>query len=302
MAGSVDDSSTELTRAADHWVGSFRAMASPCQVLMEVDDGQDARRILSIVSSEAWRVERKFSRYRTDNLVHEINRADGRLIQVDEETARLLDFAAHLWQLSGGRFDITSGVLGRLWRFDGGDRVPDAAEVGAVLQHVGWRRVEWDGKRIRLQPGMQIDFGGIGKEYAADRAAQLVAREFDASCVINFGGDLVVARPRSNGKPWRVGIEDPSSARPQASRLINLSVGGLATSGDTKRYLLREGVRYGHVLDPTTGWPIEGAPRSVTVAAGSCTQAGMLATLAMLQGEDAEAFLEAQEVRRWVGR
>jgi thiamine biosynthesis lipoprotein len=81
--------------------------------------------------------------------------------------------------------------------------------------------------------------------------------------------------------------------------VINLSCGALATSGDTQRYLLRDGVRYGHILDPTTGWPVENAPRSITVAADTCTQAGMLSTLAMLRGTHAEAFLEEEGVQFW---
>jgi thiamine biosynthesis lipoprotein len=101
--------------------------------------------------------------------------------------------------------------------------------------------------------------------------------------------------------PWRVGVE-AVDATATAARQIDLSVGALATSGDAHRYLLKGGKRYGHILDPTTGWPVDGAPRSVTVAAETCTQAGMLATLALLQGRDAESFLEAQGVQFWALR
>ena len=221
---------------------------------------------------------------------------------MDEETARLLEFAVKLHALSEGRFDITSGVLGRVWSFDGGGRRRAPTEIAAVLPLVGWRRAEWDGARLRLEPGMQIDFGGIGKEYAVDRAARLVAAATEASCVVNFGGDLALSRPRLSGEPWRVGIEDVQPASDAQPQLIVLATGGLATSGTTKRFLLADGVRYGHILDPTTGWPVEDAPRSVTVAAGTCTDAGMLATLAMLQGAGAESFLAEQGVRHWVTR
>jgi thiamine biosynthesis lipoprotein len=86
------------------------------------------------------------------------------------------------------------------------------------------------------------------------------------------------------------------------ARHIDLTVGALATSGDSRRFLLKDGKRYGHVLDPRSGWPVVGAPRSVTVAAATCTEAGMLATLALLQGTEAEAFLEAQAVQFWALR
>lgn len=276
-------------------------MASPCQVLMEVDGRPEAERILSVVASETRRIEAKFSRYLPDNTLHRINGAAGRDVEVDDETARLLDYAARLHELSEGRFDVTSGVLRRVWRFDGGDGLPAREAVEAVRRHIGWRRVAWDGHRIRLEPGMEIDFGGIGKEYAADRAG-LIVRGTEGSCLINLGGDLVVTGPRKSGEAWLVGIERPDSSTPVAAREIRLSAGALATSGDAKRFLLKDGVRYGHILDPTTGWPVMHAPRSVTVAAGTCLDAGMLATFAMLQGRQAEAFLEAQAVQHWILR
>jgi thiamine biosynthesis lipoprotein len=277
-------------------------MASPCEVLLESDDGRDARRILSIVASEASRIEHKYSRYRPDSVLSRINAAAGE-VTVDEETARLLDYAAKLHHLSEGKFDVTSGVLRRVWSFDGGDRVPDREAVEEVRRHVGWSRVHWRDGRVRLQPGMEIDFGGIAKEYAVDSAARQVAEAFPGlSCLVNFGGDLVVLFPRRDGSPWRVGIEDPNQASAGPTRTLRLVRGGLATSGDARRFVLKDGVRYSHILDPTTGWPARGAPRSVTVAAGTCTDAGMLATLAMLQGEGAERFLAAQGVEHWIHR
>lgn len=301
-AASAPGKASTLRRAGDVWIGSFRAMASPCEVLMEVDDRRDAESILSVVASEARRVESKFSRYLPGNVVHLINSSPGRAVAVDEETARLLTYSGQLHELSGGRFDVTSGALRRAWTFDGSDRLPAAEAIREALGHVGWDRVRWDGKELLLEEGMEIDLGGVAKEYAVDRAAALVAAEHAASCVVNFGGDLVVTRPRGIPEPWRVGIEQTDEGLPGAARIVRLSSGGLATSGSTRRFLIRDGVRYGHILDPTTGWPVPGAPLSVTVAAGSCVEAGMLATLAMLEGAEAEAFLEAQGCKHWVQR
>jgi thiamine biosynthesis lipoprotein len=292
-----------LRRAGGFWEGTFRAMASACQVLMEVDDRRKAHRILSVVASETWRIEAKFSRYLPDNVIHRINHGGGGDVEVDTETAGLLDYAARLYELSDRRFDITSGVLRRVWRFDGSGNVPPADAVEEIRRHVGWSRVGWDGHRIRLEPGMEIDLGGFGKEYAADRAAARAAECSEESCLINLGGDLVVTRPRRDGATWLVGVERPDAANlPVVARQIQLSAGALATSGDTKRFLVKDGVRYGHILDPTTGWPVRGAPRSVTVAAGTCLDAGMMATFAMLKGRDAEAFLQEEDVQHWIQR
>jgi thiamine biosynthesis lipoprotein len=272
-------------------------MASPCEVHVAAADREVAARVLDVVADEALRVEAKFSRYRPDNVVHAINTADGRTVAVDEETAQLIDYAAQLHALSEGRFDLTSGVLRKVWRFDGSDRVPTRSAVREVLRKVGWLRARWRAPELTLEPGMQIDFGGIGKEYAVDRAAALAA-SLCGSCLINFGGDLLAVGPSLRGRPWRVGIEalgNPGAA----AKELDLPRGGVATSGDARRFLLRNGRRYGHVLDARTGWPVEGAPRSVTVTAPTCTEAGTLATLALLHGAHAEGFLEAQNARYW---
>lgn len=170
--------------------------------------------------------------------------------------------------------------------------------MNELLPHVGFDKLQWRRPHLTLPHGMEIDFGGIGKEYAVDRAYEKIARHRSLPFLINFGGDLRANRPPARG-PWQIGIERPDTVG-QAARMLELERGALATSGDSRRYLLKEGIRYGHVLDPRTGWPIAGAPRSVTVAASTCTEAGMLATLALLQGAKAEEFLQQQEVGYWL--
>ena len=288
-----------LDAAECGWIGSFDAMASPCEVHVITDEESRAREIAERVAAEVWRIERKYSRYLAGNIVHTINSARGRTVTIDVETARLLGYAETLFELSEGRFDITSGALRRAWRFDGSDRVPAVDEVSALMQRVGWQRARWNRNcsTLRLEMGMEIDFGGIGKEYAVERAAALL-RGSPEPCLINLGGDLAVTRPGTGGRPWRVGIEAlDTNGKP--ARVLEVRRGALATSGDARRFLLKDGHRYGHVLDARTGWPVEGAPRSVTVAAATCTEAGTFSTLALLHGAGAEEFLRAQGVEFW---
>lgn len=258
--------------------------------------------LCDVIADEAWRIEDKFSRYRPGNFVDQINKSDGRSIQVDDETANLLDFANSLTDMSNGRFDITSGVLQKAWVFDGGDRIPDDDLVQSILKTVGWKKISWNRPNLTLMPGMQVDFGGIGKEYAVDKAAGMAAAIFNASVLLNFGGDIVAIGKSDDAKGWQIGIEALDASVRKADRVIRLTQGALATSGDARRFVLKDGIRYGHILDPTTGWPVKNAPRSITVAADTCTQAGMLATLAMLNGANAESFLEAQDVHFWCQR
>jgi FAD:protein FMN transferase len=294
--------SIALSHEAGHWAGRFTAMASPCEVLVEDATEALARRIVEAVARCAWNIEHKFSRYRADGVVHMINSNAGRPVVLDEESAALIDFAATLTEMSEGRFDITSGILRTVWTFDGGSVVPSQAEIDAVMTCVGWHRVEWRKPVLHLRPGMQIDLGGIGKEYAVDQAAARVEEIAPgSSCLINFGGDVVVRNARQDGQPWRVGIEASEHAG-QAVHVVQLTRGGLATSGDSRRFVLHGGRRYSHILDARTGWPVPEAPHSITVAADTCTQAGTLTTLAMLRGAECEDVLRASGMKYWIQR
>jgi len=289
-----------LNREAGHWTGRFMAMASPCEVLIEAAPEALARQIVEVAAACARGIERKFSRYRPDGVVHMINSSAGRAVVLDDESAALIEFAETLTRMSEGRFDINSGVLRTVWTFDGSGVVPSQAEIDAVMTCVGWHRVQWRKPVLRLRPGMQIDLGGIGKEYAVDLAAARVEEIAPGvSCLINFGGDVMVRNPRRDGQPWRVGIEAAERAG-AALHVVHLTRGGLATSGDSRRFVVHQGRRYSHIIDARTGWPVPDAPHSITVAADTCTQAGTLTTLAMLQGKEGEQLLRASGAKYWI--
>lgn len=293
------DDVTDLTFELrdDYWIGHFKAMGSPCELLVDTHEPEIARELAHIAREEALRIEAKFSRYRDDNIIHHIHHSSGQAVAVDAETAKLLDYGDLCFRLSNGKFDVTSGVLRQVWKFDGSDRVPGKEQIAALLPNIGWNKVTWNNPYLTLPAGMEIDLGGIGKEYAVDKTAQLIAAHSNTSVVVNFGGDLLVAGPRADGHSWRIGIDDPTASGDRSVVQLQLARGGIATSGDARRYLLKSGVRYGHILNPKTGWPVRDAPRAVTVIANTCVEAGMLTTFAMLEGVNAEDFLKAQGVR-----
>jgi FAD:protein FMN transferase len=292
---------TQLIRQNDIWIGRFTAMASPCELLIETKDQLLAQHLLDTVAAEAWRIQQKFSRYDQNSIVWRINNANGKAISVDAETALLLNFADQCNQLSDGLFDVTSGSLGRIWKFDGSSNIPTQAQIDHELQFVGWKKIKWSKTEVQMPEGMQIDFGGSGKEYAVDRSLMLSREISNTPIVINFGGDLVVSGCRSNGSAWQVGIETPDKNN-EADNVLEISAGALATSGDSRRFLIVGNKRYSHILNPFTGWPVSNAPRSVTVAGSNCVQAGMLATFGLLKGRDAAVFLEEQGVPFWILR
>jgi thiamine biosynthesis lipoprotein len=275
----------------------WHALGGPCELLVDDCDAAHAAELAELAAQESWRIEHRFSRYRPDSVLAEIHAARGRAVVVDDETAHLLDYAAECHAISDGRFDVTSGVLRHAWTFDGGSRVPEPEVLRALLARVGWSRVSWRRPELVLPDGMELDLGGIGKEYAVDRAAAVVAARARRPFLVNFGGDLYAPGPRADGRAWSVGIDDPERTGVAATHRVDLERGGLATSGDARRYVMWQGRRLGHILDPRTGWPVEGAPHSVTVLAPTCLEAGTLATLAILEGPGARAFLESQQVQ-----
>lgn len=275
-------------------------MGSPCELLCEADSSDEAVKLVDLAAEEAWRIEDKLSRYVSNNIVAQINSANGHSVEVDNETTDLLTFAETLYTLSDGSFDITSGVMRRVWVFDGSDNIPSPARVAELLSLVGWNKASWRPPILRLPKEMEIDLGGIGKEYAVDRTVQILREHSAVPCLVNFGGDIAVTAAPQKREAWLVGIENSESGR--ADKLVELRHGALATSGDARRFLLKDGVRYSHMIDPRTGWPVVDAANSITVAADTCTQAGMLSTLAMLKGRDAESFLEQQDEKYWCRR
>lgn len=282
----------------------FSAMASPCSVQIDGQDEAAMRKAAAQAIAEVRRIEQKFSRYTADSIVSRINRSAGRgAVPVDAETSGLLDFAHALWQLSGGLFDITSGVLRRAWDFKSG-QLPEPQVLQTVLGQIGWQHVERQDGQVRLaRSGMELDFGGFGKEYAADRAAAVLQSHGLSHALVNLGGDLHAlggrGLPELQGAPWQVHIQHPRADRDLAHAalaVLPLERGGLATSGDYERFFIHAGKRYCHVLNPHTGWPVSHW-QSVSVVAANTAAAGALSTIAMLKGADAVAWLATQGVR-----
>lgn len=269
----------------------FSAMASGCEVVLACEDEAEALTLAEAAINEVQRIEHKFSRYREDSIVSRLNAAAGlKPVECDAETLSLLEFADSLYRSSDGLFDITSGVLRRGWDFKAA-RLPEPERLAELRALIGWQQVEREGRNVRLAlPGMELDFGGFGKEYAADRAATMMAARGAKHGYVNLAGDLRVLGPKPDGAPWMIGIQDPRR-RGEVIATIPVYQGGLATSGDYERYFELGGQRYCHILDPHTGWPVTHW-RTVSVLAPLAVVAGNCSTIAMLKQADGLAFLQ----------
>jgi FAD:protein FMN transferase len=269
----------------------FKAMGSPCEVQLYADGDAQARRVVDIVVADVERLEALYSRYRDNSFLSEINRvaAAGGAITVDEETAGLLNYAATCYEQSDGLFDISSGILRRAWRFDQNE-LPNNAQIEALLEKVGWHKLRWNSPVLEFpMPGMEIDFGGVVKEYAVDCAAALCREAGVVHGVVNLGGDLKIIGPRADGNAWNIGILHPRNKDSVIGTLL-LHEGALASSGDYERCIVLDGVRYGHILNPKTGWPVRHMA-AVSVAGDFCVVAGSAATITMLKEDKGPAWL-----------
>jgi len=273
---------------------SFVAMGGPCRLRLDCDDSTKADHTIGLAEAEVQRLEAKYSRYQSGSLTSEISRraGSGQAVAIDPETFGLLNYAQTLWQESDGLFDLTSGVLRRAWDFKS-SRLPSKAEVDCLLPLVNWSGVQWDEQAVQLpRVGMELDFGGCVKEYACDSVARVLREAGISNALVDLSGDMVALSNPERDQPWQIGIRHPADSD-SAIAQIPLRNAGLASSGNYERYMSVDGRRYGHILNPKSGWPVEGLA-SVSVVADQCLVAGSSATIAMLKPE--------REALDWLGR
>lgn len=266
---------------------SFPALGTNCEVqyAAPAGDGQATAFERAVV---AWvtAFEAKYSRFRPDSLVSRINAAAGReWIEVDAEMEVLLKLCDTLHFMTQGILDPTALPLIRLWDFrTDTPSVPSTAAITAARALVGWKKVQRAPGRVFLpEPGMALDFGGFGKEYAVDIAAQIAADHGIPSALVDFGHDLRAVSAPPGRPAWHIGLEDPlhPGAVSGSMAVVGRSV---ASSGDYIRRVVVDGRRYGHIIDVRTGWPVANGCLQATVVAGSCLQAGVLSTTAFVLG------------------
>lgn len=275
----------------------WSALGTVCEIHYVCPDDALAAHFESQAIAWVEDFEARYSRYRPSSLLSRINAAAGlRWVEIDEDMERFLQLSATLRSLTRGTLDITAAPLLRLWDYQAATpRVPTDAEIDDALRLVGFDKIQHEPGRVFLPaPGMALDFGGWGKEYAVDAVTALARSLGLESALIDFGHDLF-ALGAAPGKPgWHVGLENP--ADPSGPCLGSLAAANLAvaSSGDYLRGFTVAGRRYGHIIDPRTGRPVANGCRQVTVVAPSCLQAGVLSTALFILGPEAGLRLAAE--------
>ncbi|MBL4882220.1 MAG: FAD:protein FMN transferase [Oleispira sp.] len=272
----------------------FTAMASPCKFILQGEQSLILNACQQ-AQAEVERIEKKFSRYQDNSLLQSINKNAGKqATQIDSETAGLLNYAQFCYQESDGLFDISSGILRQSWDFKS-NQLPQQKTINKLLPLISWPSIQWDENSIFLpQVGMEIDFGGFGKEYAADRAAEICQQLGIKHGLIDLGGDIRLIGDKEDQSGWAIGIRDPQNPN-NAISTIKLHQGALATSGNYERFMKIKDKHYCHILKATTGWPVN-YWASISILAPQCLVAGSLATLTMLAEQKGLSWLEEQEV------
>jgi thiamine biosynthesis lipoprotein len=278
--------SAQTVTAGELYELEFRAMSTACRVHFHGIPAAAAGAFCREVVAWTAQFEARYSRFIPDSLIGRINEAAGSSwVAVDPETDRLFNICQVLYFLTRGSFDPTALPLMRLWNWKQSPPVlPDPQAIQAARELVGWNKVQRRPGAVFLpQPGMALDLGGIGKEYAVDCVMNLALERQIPNVMVDFGQD-VRARGHAPGRQhWWIGLDDAASpGRCWAG--VAVTDQGVATSGDYLRHFVHNGRRYGHIIDPRTGYPALNDVLAASVIAPSCTIAGLFATSICILG------------------
>jgi thiamine biosynthesis lipoprotein len=267
------------------------AMGSELRLTAWTRDQSGALSAFDAVFTEFDRLENLMSVWRPGSDIVRLNAAAGqRPVPVSFETRDVLNISRQISEMTGGTFDVTFGALADLWKFDHDqdNSVPREDDIRQRLPLIDYRAVEVDnraGTAFLRKMGMRVHLGGIGKGYAVDAAVKIMRGRGFGDFMIQAGGDMYVAGHRGN-RPWRLGIRDPRGPRDQIFAALDLADGTFSTSGDYERFFFKNGRRYHHIIDLSTGQPA-GLSRSVTLVTNRAVLADALAKGVFILGPDA---------------
>jgi thiamine biosynthesis lipoprotein len=241
-------------------------------------------------------IEGRLSTYRADSEISRFNRLRraGEAFPVSTDFLRVMRTAARVFALSGGAWDGTVMPLVDLWGFGPAGAVsepPPAGQIASRLAFVGFSKIEVrePAGLVKRDPAVTLDLSSIAKGYGVDEAAAVMRGQGFSDFVVEIGGEVVAAGLRPDGRPWRVGVQQPrtGAGRDELHGVVWLRDQAFATSGDYHSYFEWKGVRYSHVIDPRTGYPVANHVASVSIRAPDCTLADALATAVMVMGAEA---------------
>jgi len=267
---------------------TFQALGTDCRIQYTATSNNQAAAFAKEAVKWVVDFETKYSRFRSDSLISEINRnAGGAWTEIDPEVESIFAICDDLHFMTQGVLDPTMLPLMRLWDYrNNHDVLPDEKAVSETRELIGWSKVERKPGALRLPlEGMALDLGGFGKEYAVDKVAAVAVGNGINDCLVDFGRDIHALGHPPRYPAWHVALENPENPGTVWGSLAAKDI-GVATSGDYRRFFEHKGQRYGHILDPRSGRPVYNGILSTTVTANSCLEAGVLSTAVCVLGEE----------------
>ena len=285
----------ELTQTSMLHKKVLRLMGNRFEISVTAGDAGYAYICIDAAVKEIQRIEKLLTTFKDDSDTNRINALAGiSAVKVEREVLELIQRSIKISDITQGSFDITYGSIDkRLWNFDKDMKsLPDAATAKRSVRLINYKNVIVDEKRMHFflkEKGMRIGFGGIGKGYAAEKAKNILLEMGIQSGIVNAAGDLTAWGFQPNGEPWTIGIADPDSKNHPFSSL-NITNMAIATSGNYEKYIVLDGKKYSHTIDPKTGLPVSGI-KSVSIIAPNAELADALATPVMVMGINAGIYL-----------
>ena len=270
---------------------TLRLMGNRFTISVVDDDAKWAEKQIDEAIAEVSRIEKLLTTFNNNSQTNQINENAGiRPVNVDKEVFNLIQRSLRISALTDGTFDISYGSIdNRFWNFDKEmTSLPDAEAAKESVKLINYQNIILDAQNLTVflqEKGMRIGFGGIGKGYAAERAKQLLIKNGVKSGIVNAAGDLTTWGNQPNAKPWTIAIADPN-AQNKAFSYINISDVAVATSGNYEKFVIIDGKKYSHTIDPKTGFPVFGI-KSVTIICPNAELADAMATPISVLGVDA---------------
>jgi len=263
-------------------------MGNRFEITVVTEDPSFANESIEEAVAEIRRIEALLTTFNNSSQTNRINESAGlNPVKVDKEVVDLIQRSKRISEITQGAFDITYGSIDkRLWNFDKTlTELPDAITAKKLVRLINYNNVIVDDRKSTVylkEKGMRIGFGGIGKGYAAEKAKMVLQNRGIKSGIVNAAGDLTVWGVQPGGKPWTIGIANPDAARQPFSHL-DITNTSIATSGNYEKFVMINGKKYSHTIDPKTGLPVTGI-KSVTIICPNAEIADAMATPVMIMG------------------
>lgn len=280
----------------EEYSGSFFAMDTYMTFTVYDDSARNAQTVLKLAEERIGELEELWSVTDENSDIYAVNHGGGQHVDVQEDTARLLSFALEMAKETDGALEPTLYPVLTAWGFTTDkNQIPSAEQIRGLMQTVGYDRVVLAGNQVTLEDGMMLDPGAVGKGYAGDEVEQILRENGITSALLDIGGNIQAVGAKPDGSDWRLGIRSPF--KEGVLGVLRIADRAVVTSGNYERYFIGEdGVRYGHIMDPSTGYPVDNGLASVTIIAKEGKLCDALSTALFVMGaEQAVSFWKTRQ-------